>query len=306
MYTLGGLSGTSFPAAVATADKTDFVAETTSAAASANLSGNRANCGSAANPGVAGYVTGGTTNISTTVDLATADKTTFSTGTTAAVASANLSQPRQELCGLSERSTKAYFGGGGHYVGGILTAVATADKLTFSGDTTSAVGSANLSAARKFPAGMSEGTSKGYWAGGFTAAATAVVTTVEKLIFSSDTAAVQASAALTVARFGIFAGSDGMSNGYWAGGQNGGPLSTIDKTVFATDTTLALAATIFRNEGSSGSDGNKLFIMSGSISDPSGQKLTFATDVISAVGTGGAGNLSVARQSCCGFSTVGL
>src|SRR5262245_46724775 len=59
MYTLGGLTGVSFPAGVPTADKTVFTAETTAAVASANLSGNRANCGSAANPGVAGYVAGG-------------------------------------------------------------------------------------------------------------------------------------------------------------------------------------------------------------------------------------------------------
>lgn len=305
MYTLGGLTGVSFPAAVATADKSDFGAETTAAVSSANLSGNRANCGSAANPGTAGYVTGGRATLSGS-DLATADKTTFSNDTTSAVPSANLSQAREELCGLSERSTKAYFGGGGHDVGGTLTAVTTADKLTFSGESTSAASTANLSAARKFPQGMSEGTLKGYWGGGSTGAATATVTTVEKLTFSNDTAAAQAPAALSVARFGLFAGSDGSTKGYWAGGQNGSPLSTIDKTTFSNDTTASIAPTMTRNDGSSGSDANKLVMLGASPPDATGQKLTFPSDALAAFGSGTAGNLSVARQSCCGFSTVGL
>jgi hypothetical protein len=306
MYTLGGLSGPSFPAGVATADKTDFVAETTAAVSSASLSGNRASSGSASDPAVAGYVAGGRANISATPDLATADKTTFSNDTTNAVASANLSNAREELAGLSERNAKAYFGGGGRDVGGVLTAVDTADKLVFSSDSTSAVSTANLSAARKFPAGMSEGTSKGYWGGGFTGAVSAVVVTVDKLIFSTDTAAAQGSAALTVARFGLLAGSDGVAKGYWAGGQNGAPVSTIEKIAFSTDTTSAITPTMSRNEASSGSDGNKLLMLGGSISDASGQKLSFATDTLAPLGSGSAGNLSVARQACCGFSTVGL
>src|SRR6185436_16084835 len=105
---------------------------------------------------------------------------------------------------LSERTTKAYFAGGGHDVSGVLTAVATADKLTFAGDSTSAVSTADLSAARKFPQGMSEGTSKGYWAGGAVTTASTAVTTVDKLTFSNDTGSAQGSAALTVARFGLF------------------------------------------------------------------------------------------------------
>jgi len=306
MYTLGGATGVSFPAGVTTADKSDMAAETTSAVATANLSGNRAAMAGAANPGVAGYCCGGTTTFSSGTDLATCDKTTFSNDTTSATASGNLSQARWELCALSERTTKAYWIAGGHLVAGILTAVKTADVLTFSGDSTAAQTSADLTTAVKFPAGMNGGSTKGYVAGGAKTTASDVVVTAYKVTFSGDSTATQASANLTVARFGSYAGFDGSTKGYWVGGQNGSPLSTIDKIVVSTDTTSAISATMSRNEGSSGSDGTKLVCFSGSISDPAGQKITFATDTVVGFGTGGNGNLSVARQACTGFSTVAL
>ncbi|MBS0263894.1 MAG: hypothetical protein JSS02_18290 [Planctomycetes bacterium] len=306
LYTLGGVTSGSFPAGVPTADKTDFAAETTAAVASANLSGNRCNSGTAANPGQAGYTLGGTASLTAAGELTTADKTLFASDVTAAVATASLSQAREELAGISERTTKAYFGGGGQKIAGVLTALATADRLVFASDTTGALGSANLSLARKFPAGLTNGQTKGYWGGGFTGGTSAVVTTVDKLTFVNDTTGVQGSAALSAARLGLFAGSDGTTKGYWVGGQAGPPVGVIDKTMFATDATSAIIPTLNRSQGASGADGNKLLMMSGTTSDPSGQKFTFATESLAVVGIGNAGQLSVARQACFGFSTVGL
>jgi hypothetical protein len=84
--------------------------------------------------------------------LNTADKLTYSTDTTAAQTTANLSQARNYLAGISE-GTKGYFAGGN--TGAI---VATADKLTYSTDTTAAQTSANLSQARNLLAGIDGGT----------------------------------------------------------------------------------------------------------------------------------------------------
>lgn len=307
MYTLGGVTGASNPNGVVTADKSDMTAETTAALASANLSAARAAAGSVANPAVAGYTCGGAgavNNSATTVS--TADKTVFSTDTTAAQSSADLSSARQEVASLSERTTKGYFIGGGKDVAGVLTAVKTADKLTFSGDSTGAVATADLTTAVKFPAGMNGDSTKGYVAGGFTGFVGTEVVTAYKITFSTDGTAAQASANLTVARFGLYAGSDGSTKGYWVGGQNGSPVTTIDKIVVSTDTTSAIAATIGADEGASGSDGTKLVLLGGSTAAVIAQKLTFATDALAAFGSGGAGNLSSNRKACCGFSTSAL
>jgi len=75
--------------------------------------------------------------------LATADRTTYSTETTAAVSGANLSQDRYGLAAAGN-ADRAFFCGG--YTG---TNVATADRTTYSTETTAAVSGANLSNARR-------------------------------------------------------------------------------------------------------------------------------------------------------------
>lgn len=307
MYTLGGCTSVSFPAGVTTADKSDMTAETTAAASSANLSGNRASVACAGNPGVAGYTTGGRANLSSTPDLATADKTVTASDTTSATSSANLSQAREEHCGLSERTTKCYFIGGGRDVAGTLTAVTTADVTTFSGDSTSSSGTAVLGTAVKAPGGTTGNSSKGYVAGGFTAAiGSSCVTTGNKLTYSGDSMSATASVNLTQARAFFSGGSDGSTKAYFAGGQNGSPLSKIDKVTISTDTTSAIVATMSRNQYAGASDGTKLVCLSGSTSDASGTKITFSTDTAAGFGSGSAGNLSTARNNCGGFSTSAL
>ena len=76
--------------------------------------------------------------------VATADRTTYSTETTAAVSGANLSLARYYLAAAGN-SDKGFFSGG--YTGSY---VATADRTTYSTETTSAVSGANLSQARGY------------------------------------------------------------------------------------------------------------------------------------------------------------
>lgn len=299
MYSLGGDNST--PAVVATADKTDMGAETTAAASSANLSQARWELASVGNPSVAGYFVGGNTT-QTTGYAATADKLTFSNDTTAAATSANSSAARAQLFGnVGDRSTKGYFAGGLNG-GGKLTLI---DKLTFSGDSTSAL-SAVLTQARFALGGLTGDGTKGYFAGGDILGGTPAVVTAEKMTFSGDSIAAQASANLSTARFRLSAGSDGTTKGYWAGGQNGSPLSTCDKILFSTDTTSVLGSVSFANDsGASGSDATKLFSMGGHIG-ASGVKMTFATDTESPVGSGSLGNLSQSRTQLAGVSTSAL
>lgn len=303
LYTLGGQDA--LGNLQATCDKTQTTPETTSALASGNLSTVRYTMGSIANPAVAGYTLGGASSLSTVV--AVADKMPFATETTAAQASAGISAARQELAGLSERQTKGYVAGG--YDG--TSKVTTADKLAFSTDSTAAQTSANLSQARAGLSAMNGDATKGYWGGGFTSDGRSQVATADKVIFSSDTTVAQASANLSTARYFSMAGSDGLSKGYWVGGQaNGTPSNVVEKMTVSSDTTSAIAASFPKSLGASGSDGNKLLCMGGDDSTlnvtAGGEKMTFATDVASAVGTAGAGNLSSARAAPAGFTTVAL
>lgn len=91
---------------------------------------------------IAGYFAGGTTSGG---HVATADKLVFSTDTTAAQTSANISSDRWGPAGCAS-STNGYFAGG--------FVVTTADKLIFNTDVTAAQTSANLSQARYHLAGI--------------------------------------------------------------------------------------------------------------------------------------------------------
>ena len=301
MYSLGGEDTT--PAIVVTADKTNMSAETTAAVTTANLTGAKWQHASVGNPSASGYFAGGRSTTLAT-DMATADKLTFSNDTTAAATTANLSLARAQLFGLSERITKGYFAGG--LSANVGTKIKVTDKITFSGDSTAAVTTADLSQARSGLGALSEGTSKGYWAGGSTGGGTPSVNTADKITFSGDSTAALASANLSVPRFFLQAGSDGSTKGYWAGGQTGGPIATTDKITFSTDTTAAqTSASLNNSSGASGSDGNKMFAMGGS-QGAQGQKITFATDLSSGVGAGSSGNLSSSRTAPAGVTTAAL
>lgn len=177
-----------------------------------------------------GYFAGGLT----TVVVATADRLTFSTSTTAAHSDANLSKARRLLAGCSDASTYGYFAGG--YTSSNF---ATADRLTFSTSATAAQTSANLSQARRGLAGCSDGSAYGYFAGGDTGDAGFNVVTADRLTFSTSTTAAQSSADLSAARTKLAACSDGAMYGYFAGGYTTAVVATTDRLTFSTSTTAA-------------------------------------------------------------------
>jgi hypothetical protein len=111
----------------------------------------------------------------------TTDKITFSSDVTTAQTSANLSEARYGLAGVSDGSTKGFAAGG---INVSLATVATGDKITFSTDTTSAVTTSNLSQARQFLGGMSSGNVRGYFTGG---QSSAFVATTDRITYSTET-----------------------------------------------------------------------------------------------------------------------
>ncbi len=195
-YICGGFTGAGVP--ITTVDFLYFANEVAASQTTAALTAARAGVSSLSLPNVKGYILGGSSG-GGTVFFSTAEKITYSTDALAAQTSANLSLARSTAAGLSECSTKGYVAGGSTASPGAVGS--TTDKLTFSTDTTAAQTTANLSSARSDMAYPSQGSSKGYFMGGFTNASSCIgVVTSDRIIFATDTTATQSSANISVAR----------------------------------------------------------------------------------------------------------
>jgi hypothetical protein len=158
------------------------------------------------------------------------NKLTYSSDTILAFPNANLSTPRYGGAATGN-STHGYFGGGApgpayH---------STMDKIQYSTDTRlPAIPTAPLSAAKAYFSATGNSTA-GYFGGGRTN--TSYFSTVDKLTYSSDTTlAVPSLGSLSTPRYDH--GATGNSTaGYFGGGT--GPLSSVDKIDFTTDTRLS-------------------------------------------------------------------
>lgn len=291
MYALGGNTGGN----VATAQKVLMTSLTSSTIAGAALSTARSTLGAAANPGSAGYYAGGQTGATAGTNVATTDKLTYSSETTAVTTTANLSQARKSVTGLSERSTKAYFAGGDTGAG--VVRVATTDKLTFSGDSTAAVAGANLSSARGVVAGVTNGSTDGYWFGGNNSAGSAV-TTCDKTVFSSDTTSALTTGNLTSAQAACGGTSDGSTKGYITGGAN-----FINKFTFSSETCAAITGQLTTGASAAvSSNGTNAVMVGGAVVQTAVRALAFSTDT----NTGGLGSISPGTQAFAGTCTAAL
>ena len=132
-------------------------------------------------------------------NVATADRTTYSTETTVAVTGANLSQARYHLAAAGN-AEKGFFSGGKT---GSNPGVATSDRTTYSTETTAAVTGANLSQARRelAAAGNAE---KGFFSGGTTGSNPGLATS-DRTTYSTETTAAVTGANLSQARYGLAA-----------------------------------------------------------------------------------------------------
>jgi len=230
-YFAGGMTpNVSFTAAY----KITFSSDTTATCTTANLAAAAGYLAGVYGGSAKGYFSGGWTD-STTYTLAT-DLVTYSTDATAAKTTANLSLARYGLVGVSNSSSKGYVGGGRSISG---SGEAVTDLITFSTDSTAAHTAANLSAGRYKLAGISDGTTKGYFSGGWTGAPTNVT---DKITFSTDVTSAQTTANLPTVNGGLQGMSAGSVNGYCSGGgTNAGPtlVATSNKATYSTDTFAA-------------------------------------------------------------------
>ena len=226
--TKGYVSGDISPTAAT--DKLTFSSDTTAAQTTANLSSARGACGGASNYSTKAFAVGGYGSPS----LITADRIIFSTDTTSAATTANLSTGKsQTTSNLTDMGTKGYFAGGGTS-GDIVTALT--DKITFSIDMTMAMSTANISTAKRNPAGLSAVSGRGYLGGGYSNAAT---NNFEKITFVNDTTSSVSTATLSQSRWGPTGGSEASSKGFICGGYVSGGVATADKILFSSETCSA-------------------------------------------------------------------
>jgi hypothetical protein len=223
--------------------------------------------------------------------VATMDKLTYASDTTAAVPGANLSVARS-YAGATGNSNAGYFGGG--FDGGNTSSIM--DKVTYSSDTTVRIPAANLSLTRYNLAATGNSTA-GYFGGGGPTPITPEYSTMDKVTYSSDTTAAVPGANLSSPRWAT-AATGNSTNGYFGGGYTPATVSTMDKVTYATDTTAAVpGAALSAARYGLAATGNSTNGYFGGGSGPGVRstmdKVTYSSDTTSAVP---GANLSVARQ----------
>jgi hypothetical protein len=309
-YFGGGYSGSN---RYSTMDKITYSTDTRSVVSGANLSSPRY-AASATGNSTAGYFGGGYTN----TNISTMDKITYATDTTVAVPGANLSSPRY-FSGATGSSIVGYFGGG-------TPDGSRMDKLTYSSDTTVFTPTANLSIPRYYLAasspkanaipevpftvpapsspsvrysdGVSQSPNNGYFGGGTITYSTGYsISSVEKVNYSSDTAALAPLSSLSSPRH-FLAATGNQTTGYFGGGYDGGSFSTMDKVTYSTDTRTTIPSTNFNNGYHRSATGNATAGYFGGGYSPAitatMDKLTYSTDTIALSPTA---NLSSARYN---------
>jgi hypothetical protein len=217
-------------------DKLNYSTEIMARVPGANLSDEKMGCAATGNS-TAGYFGGGFAPGPS--HFTTVDKLTYSSDSTGRLPSTNLSVARHSAAATSS-STAGYFGGGNNP--GLSPGTQTrVDKLTYSDDTIAAVPGASLETGVFYVA--ANGTpSAGYWGAGRNPSLTPInVTTMQKILYSTDTSTTIPSGALTAARYG-HASTGNSDVGYFMGGYSIGwfpsnrMTSVIDKIAYSTET----------------------------------------------------------------------
>jgi hypothetical protein len=221
------------------------------------------------------------------------DKLTFSSDTTVAQTTANLSSARGAGAGASNYSTKAYVVGGWG-----APSLTTADKLLFSTDASSAVSSANLSLGKsQTTSNLTDINTKGYFAGGSTNNDD-ITSATDKIIYSTDTTSSCTTANILVAKRNPAGLTAVSARGYVSGGYSNAATNNFDRILFASDISTALTtATLSQsrwgpNGGSEGT--SKGFICGGYVTGgvATADKILYSSETCSAQASA---NLSLAR-----------
>lgn len=187
------------PVTTTTSDRVNYSTETSATISGAALSQARTTLAAAGNS-EKGFFAGGSSAAPTPSVAATADRTRYSTETTAAVSGANLSQARERIKAAGNEN-KGFFSGGISGSTPAPTYVATTGRTTYSTEVHAAVTGANLSQARAGVPGAGS-QDKGFFAGGITATTPVaiLVATADRTTYSTEVTAAVSGANLSQAR----------------------------------------------------------------------------------------------------------
>jgi hypothetical protein len=132
----------------------------------------------------------------------------------------------------------------GWFAGGYVNAPAIAyvskvDRITYSNDNVTASVRGPLSTIVFAESATSDGTTYGYFGGGYNAAPFGgLLSTVQRITYANDTAAVSIRGPLSSAR-NYLAATGNSTDGWFCGGMVPGSVSTVDRITYATDTATA-------------------------------------------------------------------
>ena len=206
--------------------------------------------------------------------------------------------PLDEWVSLEDVWLEPPFPGTGYFGGGIPGPglLSSLEKVTYVSDTTAAVPSANLSAARYALAATGNSTA-GYFGG-----ASPSTSLMDKVTYSSDTTAAVPGANLTVAR-GYLAATGNSDAGYFGGGEYYGPQLTMNKVTYSSDTTAAVPGanlTVARYYLSATGNSTHGYFGGGVPNTAQMDKVTYSSDTTAAVP---GANLSAARYGLAASSS---
>jgi hypothetical protein len=240
-YLLGGYTS----AVSATTEYIDYSNDTKINAGPAVLSVARSGCGGIAATEAKGYVCGGENGATSTL-YAITDIIDFATGSRSNNASANLDRQVAGSAGTSNRQSAGFIGGGVTDSGSGLIITNAIDKMSFTTDSSSTIGSTfavgrnGWSAVAKLCRPLTG--DGGYFVGGsydwdgFFASYTA---TTDKVIFSADTSMAMTTANLTQARDSFASINGTQYRGYFAGGYDESFVNLTEKLIYANEYTSA-------------------------------------------------------------------
>ena len=246
----------------------------------------------------AGWYAGGS-------NKSTIDRITFATDTATASVRGPLSSVRYQGAG-AETFTDGWIAGGGP-----TPPQSTIDRITYATDTATTSIRGPLSIGLTALAGVSDNTTYGWFGGGNTPSNTFNSSTIQRIVYSSDTSTATTRGQLSVGR--LFPSATGDTTYGWFGGGRNPALtptrvSTIDRITYATDTgtasvrgplTVSVEATGAIGTTTYGWFGGGYLVTAADSSTVS--RVTYATDTAT---SSSRGPLSLARSGL-GVSTSG-
>lgn len=230
----GGVTAGSYAGTLSTVDRITYATDTATASVRGPLSYST-NVGAASGNDTYGWVAGGYRLL---IGIySTVSRITYATDTATGSTRGPLSRATR-LLAATGNTTDGWFAGG--YVSSPASAyVSKVDRITYSNDNVTASVRGPLSTIVFAESATSDGTTYGYFGGGYNSAPFGgLLSTVQRITYANDTAAVSIRGPLSSAR-NYLAATGNSTDGWFCGGKVPGSVSTVDRITYATDTATA-------------------------------------------------------------------